>query len=78
MNAVAPATLAGRPRPLVRGSRGVVACGHPLAAGAAVGVFAEGGNAVDAALAAAAVLSVVLPDACGLGGDSLALVRQGG
>ena len=76
MNAVAPATLAGRPRPMVRGSRGVVACGHPLAAGAAVGVFAEGGNAVDAALAAAAVLSVVLPDACGLGGDSLALVRQ--
>ena len=63
-------------RPIVRGSRGVVACGHPLAASAALRVFAAGGGAVDAAIAAAAALSVVLPDACGLGGDAMALVRN--
>lgn len=63
-------------RPTVRGARGVVACGHPIAAGAALRVFAGGGGAVDAAIAAAAALSVVLPDACGLGGDAMALVRS--
>lgn len=63
-------------RPTLRGSRGVVACGHPLGAGAALDVLAAGGGAADAAVAAAAALSVVLPDACGLGGDVMALVRR--
>jgi len=64
------------PRPLLRGPRGVVACGHPLAAGAGIATFRDGGGAVDAALAAAAVLAVVMPDACGLGGDAFMLVRS--
>jgi len=63
-------------RPILRGARGVVACGHPLAAGCARDMFVRGGGAVDAAIAAAAALSVVLPDACGLGGDAMALVRE--
>lgn len=50
------------------------ACGHPLGASAAAEIFAAGGSAVDAAVAAAAALSVVVPDLCGLGGDALLLV----
>lgn len=57
------------------GDRGAVAAAHPLAAGAGAEVLARGGSAVDAAIAAQAVLCVVIPNACSLGGDLLALVR---
>lgn len=63
------------PRPLLRGVRGAVSCGHPLAAAAGTRALAAGGTAVDAAVAAGMALSVLLPDACGLGGDALALLR---
>ena len=63
-------------RPLLRGRHGVIACGHPLAVSAGMEIFRRGGGAMDAALAAAGVLSVVLPDACGLGGDAMILARQ--
>lgn len=68
--------MSGKTRPLVRGRRGVVAAGHPLAASCGLEAFRRGGGAVDAAVAAAAALAVVLPDACGLGGDTLLLVRE--
>ena len=55
--------------------RGVAVAEHPLAAEAAALVLDEGGNAVDAAVAAAFTLSVVLPHLGGLGGDYFALVR---
>lgn len=58
----------------VRAIRGMVAAGHPLAAGSGVDVLRKGGNAVDAAIAAAATLSIVSPHECGLGGDLFALV----
>ena len=63
-------------RPLVRGALGTVACGHPLAASVGVETFRAGGGAVDAALATAAALMVLMPEACGLGGDAFMLVRE--
>ena len=61
-------------RPVIMGANGVVSCGHPMAALAGINVLREGGNAVDAALAAAFVMSVVKPEASGPGGDLFALV----
>lgn len=61
-------------RPVVMGRNGVVSAGHPLGALAGVKILQEGGNAVDAALAAAFVMSVVKPEASGPGGDLFALV----
>ena len=63
-------------RSLVRSHRGIVASEHPLASQAGAQVLAEGGNAVDAAIAANAVMGVVAPMTCGLGGDLFALVYE--
>jgi gamma-glutamyltranspeptidase/glutathione hydrolase len=49
----------------------------PLASAAGFDVLAQGGSAVDAALAANAVLAVTSPDQCGLGGDLVALIYSG-
>ncbi|MGE5307257.1 MAG: gamma-glutamyltransferase [Alphaproteobacteria bacterium] len=67
-------------RPLVMGRNGAVSAGHYLASLAGVKVMQEGGNAVDAALAAAFVMTVVKPETCGPGGDLFALIymRQDG
>src|ERR1043166_9100545 len=63
-------------RPVVMGRSGMVSSGHHLASLAGVRVLEEGGNAVDAALAASFVLAVVKPEACGLGGGIFALVHM--
>jgi gamma-glutamyltranspeptidase/glutathione hydrolase len=61
-------------RPVLRGDRGAVSAAHPLAVAAGQAALFAGGSAVDGAIAAQAVLCVVAPDACGLGGDMFALV----
>ena len=61
----------------VFGTKGVIACSHPLASAAGLQVFQEGGNAIDAAVTAAAVLAVVEPSMTSIGGDVFALVHDG-
>src|SRR5947209_20396920 len=55
---------------------GIVAAGQPLAAQAGVQILERGGNAVDAVIAANAVLGVVEPQSNGIGGDLFAIVYE--
>src|SRR5215211_9208434 len=60
----------------VMSTGGMVAAAHPLVTSAGIRALATGGNAVDAAVSAALVASVVMPDMCGLGGDLFAIVHD--
>lgn len=62
----------------VVGGKGMVVTPQPLAAEAGIAVLRAGGNAVDAAVAASAVLMVTVPMHTGLGGDAIWLVRPPG
>ena len=61
-------------RPMVMGMHGMVASGHPLASQVALKTLMEGGNVVDAAVAASATLAVVRPHMTGIGGDLFCLI----
>jgi len=63
----------GAHRPIVMGDQGMVVAGHPKAAEAGVAMLRKGGNAMDAAVAAAATLAIAIPFMNGLGGDAIAL-----
>ena len=63
-------------RSVVVSTGGIVASEHPLASQAGAMVLAQGGHAVDAAIAANAVMGVVCPMMCGVGGDLFAIVCE--
>jgi gamma-glutamyltranspeptidase len=63
--------------PETRGTRGLVASPHRLASEAGLAVLRRGGNAVDAAVAAATTIAVVYPHMNSIGGDSFWLIHDG-
>jgi len=66
------------PARLARGARGAVVAPHHLATAAGLAVLTAGGHAVDAAIATNAVLGVVMPNGCGIGGDAFWLIWDEG
>ena len=63
-------------RPDVRGTRGAVSAGHPLAAQAGLDALKRGGTATDAVIAMAGVLAVVRPHMNGIGGDAFGIFYE--
>jgi gamma-glutamyltranspeptidase / glutathione hydrolase len=65
------------PRAVVMSKNGMVATAHPLATAAGIDILQRGGNAMDAAIAAALTTGVTMPQMCGLGGDIFLLHYDG-
>ncbi|MCS7314216.1 MAG: gamma-glutamyltransferase, partial [Bryobacterales bacterium] len=78
--ALAAATLRAQnrsqARSMVISRAGIVATSQTLASQAGAQVLARGGSAADAAIAANAVLAVVEPMSCGMGGDLFVIYRE--
>ena len=68
--------LAPLPATAQPGQRHMVAAGHPLAVEAGLGVLRDGGSALDAAVAVQAVLTLVEPQASGIGGGAFIMFRR--
>jgi gamma-glutamyltranspeptidase/glutathione hydrolase len=74
---LADSAVAAAPANISRAKRGMVATVHPLATDAGVNALKRGGNAIDAAIAAAITLGVVDQHNSGLGGGCLILIYPG-
>jgi gamma-glutamyltranspeptidase/glutathione hydrolase len=72
---MAPVTTTGAD---ARAARGLVATPHALASQAGLGALRRGGNALDAAIAAATTIAVVYPHMNGIGGDNVWLLYDAG
>lgn len=60
-------------RSMISARRGMVGASNPLAAQAGLNILRQGGNAADAAVATSAMMNVMDPGSCGIGGDCFAL-----
>ena len=58
----------------VIGMNGLAATSQPLSSLEAINILKKGGNAIDAAIAASAVQSVIEPNSTGIGGESIAII----
>ncbi len=61
-------------RPVAMGTNWMITSGHMLASQAGAAILEKGGNSIDAAIAANAVLGVVRPHMCGIGGDAFIII----
>ena len=73
-DSAAPLVVTGRS--VVSTKFGIVATSHPLASAAGVQILSQGGNAIDAAIAANATIGVMEPMMNGIGGDLFAIVYE--
>ena len=65
-------------RPVIRGTRGVIAAGHYIATAIGMHILETGGNAIDAGVAAGFALNLTKPQSTGIGGEAPILIYRAG